>query len=209
MMARILFSLFLMAVSIDLTAFQQLPDYFINPPLDSSEEIFAIGVAQTEESAFAIAMDVLAGKVESIKSKETENYSSISNTTDESTIASSNLVQNQSINRFRVQSLTKNYTEETSSGEVLTETYEQAIKIYYKADENCSFIIEHIYNFSIVDGEEDEKTGGGVNWANCAFSHGVRYIEENPDIAYQTKVVMDNWYTLVSLKTSAITDTDE
>ena len=209
MMVRILFLVLMLGFSNELIAYQNLPEYFLSPPIDSNEELFAIGLGQTEEAAFTQAMVQLAEKVESFRTQEVENFNSISETTEESTSVLSNLVLNQQILRFKVQGFTKEFREEGSDGELISHTIEQPSKLTYSAGEDCSFIIEHFYNYTNNLEGEDEETVGSITWANCAFRHSIRFIEEHSDMTYQTKDILDNWYTLVSLKTSEISLSDE
>lgn len=190
--------------TLNASAFQSAPDFFLNPPADTEYEIYGIGDGLSEEAAFAIAMANLAEKVEQVRAEEVENFSAISNSTDESTTTTSRQIVNQDVFRFQVQSLNKMFMDESSSGEFIAENFELAIRVYYKADEECSYQIEHFYEYSNEAGNEDDKTAGSIAWNNCSFDHSKRYIEENPEISYTFKEVSGTYYAMVSLMTSAI-----
>ncbi len=192
--------------TLNASAFQSAPDFFLNPPADTDNEIFGTGDGLSEEAAFAIAMANLAEKVKQLRADEVENFSAISNSTDESTTTTSRQIVNQDVFRFQVQSLNEMFMDENNSGEFIAENYELAIRVYYKADEECSYLIEHFYEYSNEAGNEDDNTKSSIAWNNCSFDHSKRYIEENPEISYTLDEVSGTYYAMVLLKTSAIHD---
>jgi len=187
----------------------QIPEYYSSPPIDNAIELFAVAVSQTEEAAFAIAMVELARKIERYKEEEGNNSSSINETSNETSTMVSNHVQNRELFRFNVRSLEKSYSEQSAEGKVLNQKYELAIKIRYSSNDECSLIIDHYITTNEIDGELEEETEGGVNWVNCSFSHAKRYMKENSELDYNSAEVNSLWYSLLSVKTSALSSDDE
>lgn len=196
-------------LSTQLAAFQQPPGYFLSPPPDNNEELFAIGVGQTEEAAFAIAMASLVQKVTDLEEDTTKNFRAISENTDEMMSSVSEGFQNKEILRFNVRGLTKDFSEENRSTGYRYEEFSQAIQVYYKSDDQCSFLIKHYEMYSDSSGVVDEYSEGTAAWENCAFSHAKRFMNENPEISYTGREVAYYWYVIVSLKTSAIRVNEE
>lgn len=172
------------------------PDWFLNPPFDTEDQMFATSSGVTDREAIVSVLNSMASKISSkveasrILSEESDEENTIF--TEDVFRESSSVTVNQFIGNLNISSLTKIFTEEISRNGVTSysSNFSQSIKVLFT--DNRGKYEFRFYEEEVQSGDDSVyNVSGSDDWFNLRFDDMVLYIHqlEDVDLLIEKRVV--------------------